>query len=414
MLRFLAAEVSARAGFWLVVILAATPILAVGCTLLTVDAPSVFFWVAAFVCGWRAIQSGGPGYWCGLGICLGLGFLSKYTAVAQIPSFILFFLLYPPARRHLRRPGPYLALALASLAFLPVLWWNYRHGWITLTHLYERGGLDHAWRFQWRMPVEFLGAELGLLNPIFCVAMIGSAMFCWRNARRGPLVLYLFTMGAPLFLFYTLYTLRARVQPNWIAPAVVPLFALMVIDGEQRWEAGEKNVGRLLTAGLVVGFLLVGFLHATEITQWVTGRPLPIALDPMRRVRGWGDIARMMEAERVKLSQEGKPVFFIVHDYWTAAVLTFYLPEAKRGVPDQPIVYCPASDHPENQFYFWPSYTGRKGQDALYIRETDDPMPIPGTVSAGFRSVTDLGMRDALYHGQVFRRFQLFKCQELR
>src|SRR5262245_29452840 len=124
LLRFLAAEVNARVGFWLVVVLTATPLMAVGSTLLTVDAPSVFFWVAASLAGWRAIQTDRLKYWCWTGLFLGLGFLSKYTAVVQILSWFVFLALWAPARQCLRRPGPYLALGIAALALIPVLWWN--------------------------------------------------------------------------------------------------------------------------------------------------------------------------------------------------------------------------------------------------------------------------------------------------
>src|SRR6267142_4742240 len=47
LLKFMARQGYARAGFWLIVILGATPMMALGSTLLTVDAPSVFFCVAA-------------------------------------------------------------------------------------------------------------------------------------------------------------------------------------------------------------------------------------------------------------------------------------------------------------------------------------------------------------------------------
>ena len=64
---------------------------------------------------------------------------------------------------------------------------------------------------------DFVLAELGLLNPIFCVAMIWAAIAFWKRYRKDELLIYLFSMGAPLFVGYFLYTVRSRVQPNWIA-----------------------------------------------------------------------------------------------------------------------------------------------------------------------------------------------------
>jgi len=69
---------------------------------------------------------------------------------------------------------------------------------------------------------------------------------------------------------------------------------------------------------------------------------------------------------------------------------------------------------PENQFYFWRGYEDRAGQNALYVEETDSPSPPPAALRREFESVTDLGMRDAFYNGEVYRRYQLYLCQGLK
>ena len=73
---------------------------------------------------------------------MGLGFLSKYTALFQLLCWAVFFALWPPARKHLRRPGPYLALLVNLVCALPVLIWNWQHHWITVTHVAGNAGLD--------------------------------------------------------------------------------------------------------------------------------------------------------------------------------------------------------------------------------------------------------------------------------
>src|SRR5262249_32188273 len=150
----------------------------------------------------------------------------------------LFFVLWKPARMQLTRPGPYLALLINLLCTIPVIVWNSQHDWITLTHLSERGGLDQRWQFSLRFFWDFLATVPLLLNPFLFLAMAAAAIGMWRLApgaqTNGPphsivpsdggefgrpaLMRYLFAMGAPVFVFYLLYTFRARVQPNWIAP----------------------------------------------------------------------------------------------------------------------------------------------------------------------------------------------------
>jgi len=248
LLRFMARQGYARAGFWLIVILGATPLMGLGTTLLTVDAPSVFFWVAAMIAGWGAIQSGSLREWGWMGLWLGLGLLSKYTAVVQLASLAIFLAVWPRARGHWRTPGPYLALGIALLAFLPVIWWNIQHDWITVTHLAERGGLDNTWQYQPKFLGEFLLTEFGLLNPVFFCATLWACFAFRRKFRQQPSLLYLFCMGAPLFLFYFLFTIRGRVLPNWIAPSVVPsrsvwsksIRAIPHADGRIRFVASRR------------------------------------------------------------------------------------------------------------------------------------------------------------------------------
>jgi membrane-associated phospholipid phosphatase len=109
-LRFFAREINARAGLVLVLIATATPLASAGAVLMTIDPLSVVFWTAAMLAGWRAIQSDGKtADWLWVGLWMGLGFLSKYTELFQLLCWAVLFTLWPPARKQLRKPGPYLA-----------------------------------------------------------------------------------------------------------------------------------------------------------------------------------------------------------------------------------------------------------------------------------------------------------------
>ena len=60
LLRFFAREANARAGFFLMLMLSAAPLLAVGSVLMTVDSLSVAFWTLAMLAGWRAVRENRP------------------------------------------------------------------------------------------------------------------------------------------------------------------------------------------------------------------------------------------------------------------------------------------------------------------------------------------------------------------
>lgn len=345
---------------------------------------------------------------------MGLGFLSKYVALLQWVSWALFLAWWPPARRQWRRPGIYLALGINLLCALPVLWWNAQHDWIGLVHVGERGGLDRTWQPTLKFFGEFLGAQVGLLNPVFFLAMLAAVWGLRRRENRDGPRLLLFCMGAPLFLACLLWTLRARVQPNWIAPAVVPLLGLAALHWRSQWERGVRWVKPALAAGIGVGLTAVVFLHETEWIGELTGRRWPVDLDPLRRVRAWRATAEAVGEARRRLLGEGQPVFIIGDHYGITALVSFYLPEARAAVREDPLVFCLSADRPKNQFHLWPGYATRRGHHAIFVRQTGKNRPLPARLREEFREVEDWGTEDIRYRKRVVRSVQIAACRELR
>jgi hypothetical protein len=424
-LRFCAREINARFGFVLVLITNAIPLLMVGSTLMTIDPLSVMFWTAATLAGWRAVQpDGATRHWLWVGLWMGLGFLSKYTELFQLLCWAVFFGLWRPARLHLRRPGPYLALLINALLSLPVLIWNSQHDWITITHVGGRADFGHAFNFTTRYLFDFLGSEAALLNPVFFAGMIWAGTAFGRARPRDPRMIYFFSMGAPLVFAYLLQSFHARVLPNWIAPAVVPLLFVMLLYWDQYRQ--RPWIRRAFYTGLVVGLAAMIFLTDTDVAKAVTGHYLPMSIDPLRRLRGWRATATVIGEARQNLLKEGKPVFIICPDYTSTSEITFYLPEARAGVPGQPIVYCWGADQPITEFYFWPEYRYwlRTGDNAIYVNliglvsGTSDPMSVsdspPEDLVRQFRTVKSLGVFHGDYRGRPVRWFQLFECHDQR
>jgi hypothetical protein len=241
----------------------------------------------------------------------------------------------------------------------------------------------------------------------------------WRRHRHNPRLVYFFSMGAPLFLAYLLHSFRSRVLPNWIAPSVLPLFCVMVMYWDAQWRLGVAAVRKWLIIGLVLGFALVIVGHNTNLIAKVTGRYLPVKLDPLHRVREWDTTARVVDQARQRLLSEGKPVFIIAAHYGMAAQLSFHLPEARASIRQTPLVYCRSSVAPENQFYFWAGYSHRKGENAIYVlelnRDHPEPQPAPERLLEEFDSVEVLGVTNVLYHDRfLLRPLEIFACRGKR
>jgi membrane-associated phospholipid phosphatase len=455
LLRFLARVANARVALCVCVAGMTTPLLGVGSVLMTIDPLSVFFWILAMIAGWRAVrEESGVRDWLWVGIWMGLGFLAKYTELFQLLSWVCVFAVYKPARAQLRRTGPYLALLVNLLFAVPVLVWNAQHGWITVAHVASNGGLQNHWsptpRNLWyglsQFTTSFVGLEALLLNPFYFVPTVWAAIALWRIKPRNPLLLYLFSMGAPVVLVYLALSIRSRILLNWIAPSVLPLFCLGAIFWEDRWRAGTRWVKRCFTGGIILGSIAVVLLHDSDLIGRVAGRPLPAAYNPLSRVEGWKETAQAVEQARENMGSATNTVFIIGGHYGITSEVSFYLPEAKQAachLPSVigqsggsgiwwkaevlarcPLVYYQSESSPANQFYYWPGYQDRKGQDAIYVQELPLKQPanssaadlpaLPSQLVSEFTAITDLGPVFIQHNGQIVRRIRLAECRSLR
>ncbi|MCU1376783.1 MAG: Phosphoesterase PA-phosphatase related protein [Actinomycetia bacterium] len=376
-IRFFARYSTARLGVLLVLITTALPMLGVGATLMTIDPLSVLFWTLAMFAGWKALESDDKtSNWIWVGIWAGFGSLSKYTNIGQWVSFGILLIAIPKYRFQLKKPGPYLAFLINCLMFLPVIFWNAAHHWITVEHVRSDGKIGQGWEFHVLPFLTFIGSELVLLNPVFFSGMVVALAVYLFARKKSSLQTYFLAMGAPLFLGYTIFTFHSRVLPNWIAPSVLPLLCLMILSFGQT--PVSTCIRRLFFTGLAFGATLVILLHDTRLIGKITHRQLPANVDPLRRVHGWKETAKIVADERIKFMAHGKPVFIIGDHYGITGQLAFNFPRVKGDPVPEPFIYFRKTLHPENQFYFWPDYSLRKGENALYVQLVDAPDLKPG------------------------------------
>ena len=413
-LRWVAREANGFVACMLILTATATPLLMAGFTLMTPDSLAVLFWMAALASGWTALQHNSTRAWMWTGVWMGLGALSSYLASLQWICWFVFFAMWPSARREFRRPGLYVALLIYLIFLLPAVIWNARNEWITLSILASRAGLDRGWTPTLRYAWEFIASEAALLNPVFFVGAAFMVAGVWRSRVKSGFMVYLFSMSAPLFLFLLLYSLRARVEPNWIAPAVLPLFALMLLYSDERWRKGATWVRHALIAGIAVGWVVVVPLHETLVIAKLTGNQLPVRFDPLTRVLGWKELARVVDQARTDLAKEGKPVFIIAEDDGLASLLSFYFPKVETGARGISAVFSLSPEAGSTPPFDRQSFQARKGENAIHValaRQAEGPEP---PIREKFASIANLGSRDILFKNRVLRRIQLFACRDLR
>ena len=177
----------ARVAFWTVIVMSVTPIFNAGALLMTIDAPSIFFWAASLCTLWLALEKS-PAFswwWALTGILTGLGFLCKMTNAAFFASAFLLILMTARYRVELISRGFWTMLLPFTPFLIPFIMWNRVRGWPTTMHLAARGGLDAAW---WNLDLaafaEFVGAHFLVYSPLIFFTML-MALFATTGASFG-------------------------------------------------------------------------------------------------------------------------------------------------------------------------------------------------------------------------------------
>jgi len=384
-----------RAGLVAVVSASVMPLFAVGSILMTIDPLSVFFWAAAALSFWKALEEPRrKRFWILTGLWIGLGFQAKYTNAAELISFLLFLLLAPEKRRLIFGRGILLMLGTVVLFVLPILLWNAFREWIGALHVFEGGDFNRGFRPDFGKFAGFWLLQAIVVSPLMFLVMLAGAVRPSASGKVGG-GLYLQCLFWPLFLAYAWVSLNKTANGNWTAPALVAGLVLGAGWAVARWDKGQLAWRGFLAAALLVGLVLTVLLHDFF--------PVRLKNNPLDRAKGWGDLA----AEAQKVRQQIGADFVVADEYQTASLLSFYLPDRPRAfTPDWPQVMT--------QYSLWPSYreTYPPGSTGLYVAEQPNPLP---PIARDFESVRIVGTYRRSSWGQPMGpTFHFYECRGLR
>ncbi len=363
----------AFAGWITALVLAATPLMAVGSLIATYDPLLVCFWAFSLLFLERALFADTSKQqriaWLGAGVMVGLGFLSKHTMLLIAPCTLLFLICSPPHRKWLRRPEPYAAFVIALVLYAGAFWWNAHHHWWTFGHLLF---LAHKTK---NTPLsrlgEFIGSQALLLGPGLFLASMAAAMPTLRQFRQrftspkppqaaqtdrsdktaqvsldaaqtaslnaspdqtastltnalASKYLFLFCFGYPVFAFFCLVALRAKVQANWapcawLTPAI--LWAGMAAQEGEKRRRGERIAAVAGTSALLTLLLVWPALRQGVGIRFRPGD------DITTQLTGWSGLAARVQQVRGEMERGGRRVFVAGNGYQYCALMAFYLPD---------------------------------------------------------------------------------------
>jgi hypothetical protein len=331
--------------------------------------------------------------WLWLGLLLGLAGLSKYTAITLV--FTVLLALRPRGIViALRSAGPWLAMLVALLTIMPVLYWNYSHDWISFAYQLHHGTGNLEW-----FPHKFALAQLAQLlvyGPgifVFGLIAIVASMREWRE--QG--VWLCLALAVPVLLLFGWNGGYQMTLPHWASlgwAGVLPLIARWL---HRNWARGWVRVSTGVSA--VYALLLSAIIFSEFFMPWL---PFKDNGNPLRDLYGWEQGAQRAEELRAEIAATpgSAPVLFT--DSWIyASRLAWY----GRPSPVQVL------DTRYDQFDIWFD-SPQDGARGILVTWPEQKSP-PATGSAG--QFAECVLRDTLpvtSHGHLVSTFTFYACHD--
>ncbi len=346
------------------------PLAVAGLVLATPDAPLLAAVCWTVFCIVRALDAA-PGsaaatrWWAVGGVAIGAAMASKFTGVFVPFALLIAFALHAPLRQRLREPGPWIAVAVASLVMAPVLLWNAQHDWIAFRFQLGHGLGTSVKESLLRRQLNLAGSQIALATPILFVLIIGAVVKALRAPRHNTrFALAVVCTFCALFFVYS--ATRRNVEANWPAIAWLPALILLGATRDGARTVWERRA--IWVAGTVTAVLLL------QVAFRVV--PIPARRDQVSQAHGWDGFAASLDsAYRVTAPVDGRTLHLAANRYQDAAMLTFH----SHGRHDLTALNIGGR---RNQYDLWTRFidTARPGDDLLLSLEIPREPGLPNPI----------------------------------
>lgn len=301
------------------------------------DVPLIVFGLLSVGLFERALRDNLWRHWLLLGACVALGLATHYRFILYPAGALLFLMLPGAARVQWRNPRLYVALLIACLGLLPILWFNLSNQMASASfYLVER----HPWEFR---SAGLLHAVLqaGVVTPPLYALLLVTLWRMWRLARRGSeparLLLCVALVNLLVYLLLAPWTDPTSTTLHWPLSAYFPILVfvpgtLILLFNHLRERLGAARAWWLTLAIPALGFLGsfaallgVGSQAYQEPVQRLLGRGVL-----SNKMAGWEEFAAYSRNVLAFSFGDENPLI-VTDNYYTAAQLGF------AGVSDQPM-----------------------------------------------------------------------------
>jgi len=303
-------DIARRAGQLAAILWISLPAVGVGSFVISTDTPLLLGWSVGLG-GLIGVLSGRIPPYRGMALAgagFGAAMLAKYAAIYGLAGLGLF-LAITRARRAAGAitTGGVLVFGLAMLAVAsPNILWNLANELATVRHLGDNANLDRQ-SYSIGNSLTFLGAQFGTAGPLAFALMFGVL----RARRDDPAGTLCLCLSAPVIAVIMVQAFLSEANANWALAAMPALVVWLAC-----WLAAGRRRLALAATGTNLG---IAALLLAVTTAGALG-PLTPHSDPLRRMRGWQELAADTSAA---LSQH-QATTVVADRRATAALLSWY------------------------------------------------------------------------------------------
>jgi len=353
-----------RAALRAAVLTVCIPLPAAGLILATPDAPLIAATGLGLYAVVRALEHP-PGsspsfaWWVAAGVALGLALCSKFSSVVLASAVCIALASRADLRPRLREPGPYVAVLLAAILFLPVVLWNADHAWVSF-YFQLRNGLtgpkSAGVAAMLQREGDYLAALVGLASPVLFV-FLAAATARGLSRRAGGTERLLAVVAGLTVAFFAYSALKRRAEANWPAPAFLPAIVLLAT---LPW---GTRATRWIKGGAVLAAVMSLLIYAQAIAPVL---PFSPARDPIAQAAGWETMAAAVARARDSLAAASRATTWVAADrYQDASLLAFHDPEGGA-------TFSLNLAGRRNQYDLWPGFMNLAAQGDNLILVVDN------------------------------------------
>lgn len=275
---------------------------------------SFLWWI--LVCWFviRMLKSGDQRWWLGIGACIGLALLTKYS-VAFFICGLLVGLVFTRLRTHLRSRWFWAGVCIALILFLPNAMWLLHHDFISyhfLQHIHARdvhqGRAAGYWKYQFFLDINSFAIPLWLTGFIASARSSRYRMLAWMYA-------------VPVLLFWI-----GKGRFYYVAEAYPAVIAMGAVTAERWLIARQALLRRSIATVFFAGLFGFGAYYAALLIPFASSGPLrDFALSrngDLREEIGWDDLVTSVARVRDSLSLDQQSSYgILVGNYGEAGAI---------------------------------------------------------------------------------------------